>query len=569
MKRILATISTLLFCLTAAAQVDKQVEVTKQYIPKLPQARKLAIEPSGVDTVSIRPEIDYTIQPKAISSALGSERFRPATVTYWEYAPQYPFYLKAGIGYPLASEVDFYASSHRADVGYIMAYGNHLGEFNNIEVENYGGIYNNNAKKMVNRVGVNGGKYIGRYTFGGDVYYKSDIYNRFPQNLEAETPNPAEVNFEDVSLSLNFGDSFADLSKFNFSIYGSADIYNDKSEQWLRTIGTEQTDEFKLQQINADAGVKIARQLGSRGDFAAAIGYEGFYGLQQMKEYKNTILSAELFLGYRSVRHFNIKAGARVSHDNLPMVYNSAKLHILPYLYMGLNMRHDGTFVPYVEFDSKLTNNSYQNLQSINQYILFQANNLDFTALPNSVSYNMRIGLTGHSRNNKFAYKLYANVSFITNSLYWYNYSQAFFDVKADSENIASIFASLEYKPISSLFISAKANAILYEELGDLMNGKPKFEANLNFRYTHRKFAIGASADFVSATKWSIMDSSDNLSTLKYPSYIDLSANFDWMISKTFTLYIEGRNLANADIYHLPLYKEYGTGALIGIKVQF
>ena len=73
MRKIILTIAALCVALTALAQVEREVEVTKQYVPKLPPARKMDMTPDRVDTVSIRPEIDYTIAPKSFASALTSE----------------------------------------------------------------------------------------------------------------------------------------------------------------------------------------------------------------------------------------------------------------------------------------------------------------------------------------------------------------------------------------------------------------------------------------------------------------------------------------------------------------
>ena len=86
--------------LSASAQVTKQVEVTKDYAPEIGTAHKMDIAPNMVDTITLRPEIDYTITPRSFASALGTHRFKPATVTYWEYNRNYPFYLKLGAGYP-------------------------------------------------------------------------------------------------------------------------------------------------------------------------------------------------------------------------------------------------------------------------------------------------------------------------------------------------------------------------------------------------------------------------------------------------------------------------------------
>ena len=57
--------------------------------------------------------------------------------------------------------------------------------------------------------------------------------------------------------------------------------------------------------------------------------------------------------------------------------------------------------------------------------------------------------------------------------------------------------------------------------------------------------------------------------TIDYPAYVDLSLSFDWFVGNRCTIYVEGRNLANAKIYNWALYKEYGIGALAGVKIQF
>ena len=113
----------------ADAQVAKQVEVTKAYVPEVAEAMKLPIEPNMVDTVKMRPEIDYSISPKVYSTSMSTHSFKPATVTYWEYNRPKNFYVKAGVGYPLNTVGDAYASVHRERVGYLLAYVNHHGEY--------------------------------------------------------------------------------------------------------------------------------------------------------------------------------------------------------------------------------------------------------------------------------------------------------------------------------------------------------------------------------------------------------------------------------------------------------
>lgn len=124
-----------------AAQVEKQVEVTKAYVPRVGSAAKLPVEPDMTDTTRIRPEIDYTITPLSLQTTLTTRPIRPATVTYWEFNRPQPFYLKAGAGYPLNSVLDFYASTQNPSTGYLIGYVNHEGRYADIE-NDFGGKYN-------------------------------------------------------------------------------------------------------------------------------------------------------------------------------------------------------------------------------------------------------------------------------------------------------------------------------------------------------------------------------------------------------------------------------------------
>ena len=57
--------------------------------------------------------------------------------------------------------------------------------------------------------------------------------------------------------------------------------------------------------------------------------------------------------------------------------------------------------------------------------------------------------------------------------------------------------------------------------------------------------------------------------TISYPAYVDLGLMFDWYVSKQWTIFVEGKNLANANIYQWANYRQYGIAGMVGVKVQF
>ena len=552
--------------LVATAQVTREVEVVKEYIPKLPPARKLDMATDKQDTVNIRPEIDYTITPNSFTSALSTSKVRPATVTYWEFDKRYPFYLKAGVGYPLATELDVYASTNRADVGYLSGYVNHRGRFSNIKdsytLAGQTFEYDNSAQSMENRIGLNGGKYIGRYTLDGDIYYQSNQYNRYAQP-QVEAQQVPAVNYENFAAAFKFGDSFSDMSKVNFSVYASADYYNDKSNQLL--------DDAKLQQAATAVGAIVGREVATRTLLTLSLGYNGYYGLKSLDSYSDNIISATAMVNFHTKKKLDVRAGLTYSYDNLKGAEGNRKNHIFPHLNLGANLFDNGAFVPYVEVDGELVNNSFQQLQQQNPYVILSAN------VPNTYSYNFRIGFSGNVLKNRLSYRVYADADIVRNALYWTIMQPAYFEATVGKYTVWSINAALEYKPLSTLYFALKAKGMAYKEPAEwtVENHRPAFEGEFNARYTHRKFAVGAVARLVGKTNWSVLESPATSETeavyqsVNYPAYVDLSLVFDWFVGKRCTLYVEGRNLANAKIYHWALYKEYGIGALAGVKVQF
>ena len=573
----------LLVVQTVSAQVAKEVEVVRDFAPKVARAQKKSVTPNMIDTVKLRPEIDYAITPNSFSSTLNTHRFRPAAVTYWEYNREYPFYLKVGAGYPINTVADLYATTHRPDVGYLTGYLNHFGNFSDIKVSDPGfnSEYFNSSQKAQTRAGVSAGRYIGRYTLSGDAYYQTDIYDRYPY-AQSNDYDPREVDFENVAFDVSFGDSFADLSHINFEVTGGFDFYNDKSD--MLRFDSEMTPILtdKFQQISAHGGVRAARNIGKYGVFSIGANYQGYYGLADLASYRNNIISATLKYEHKSFSLLDIKAGVTYLYDDV--AGREVCHHVLPYLYLGLNMRENGGFVPYLELDGKLFNNSYQELQRRNPYVAILGYegmpmmNLQQT-LPNTVQYNLRFGFAGHTRSNKLIYRLYANMAFIENDIYWYNVNRAFFGAELARRNIFSLNGAVEYKPVTSVVLGAQVKGMIYTNFATVKDALPNIEATISARYNHRKFSVGVSADVVGSSNWtaiteyrsgetfrSIVDAGQVVSI---PATVDLGVNLDWYVTDKCTVFAEGGNLANMNIYRWVFYREYGANFTVGVKMQF
>ncbi len=585
MKRYITILIALcVVSLSASAQVTKQVEVTKDYAPEIGSAHKMDIAPNMVDTITLRPEIDYTITPRSFASALGTHRFNPATVTYWEYRRQYPFYLKVGAGYPLNTVGDLYATTHRADVGYLTGYAQHYGQYSKLRYMSIadGNTYKDNrSTQMNNKFGVMGGKYFGRYTLAGDVFYRMDTYHRYPLHNEYAadgTPileyKQRKIDFEDVNLSLSFGDSFADYGHLNFKVYASADFYNDKSANFI-------ADE-RYQQMNVTGGLALAREISKRSALSFDFNYEGYYGLRSLKAYKNSVVGGKLLYRYRSGGLVDLTVGAKVLYDHNPAdAKKQDRWHAFPYVAMSLNINDKGSFVPYVEVDGELQNNSYYSLVRRNPYVAILGGAggslMANTVLPNTELWNVRFGVSGHSASSKFAYRFYANMSFMKNALYWYNINQIFFGVESAKRNIWSLCGAVDYKPISQLLLTAEVKGSLYTNFANVKDALPDVEALLQARYTHKKFTLGLSAELRGKTYWTcvqdkaIFGDREDTFAFETPVWVGLNLYADYHVNKTCTIYAEGNNLLGdvMPTYRWAFYREMGASFTVGVKVQF
>ena len=557
----------------AAAQVEKQVEVTKAYVPKVESASKLAVRPDMTDTTRLRPEIDYTITPLSLRTSLSTRPIRPATVTYWEFNRPLPFYVKAGAGYPLNSVLDFYASSQNPSTGYVVGYVNHEGQY--AKIRNDFGV-KNPSTRMFNRIGAAAGKYLGKHILEGDISYDNRMYHRYgvyaPAGFE-EAFGAGDMNdYGDANLAVRFGDDFQDLGRTNFEVALRGGMFFDHSE-WPGAGD-------KARQTSLEARAKIARGFG-RSSFSLEAGYERLAGQKSISECTQQLIHAALRYGFTGgvVR---LDVGADYYHDKIDGV--DAENYIIPYARLDFNLGTPG-LKPFFEADGAVNPNDFRALTLQNPYVA-ASTWLD----KSSVDYNFRVGVGGSLWRSRLNYRLYAGVSIRDNRLFWtarwnddaenIGFFGAFVPVTA-RQTVTSFNGEIEYRPVSVLKFDLGVHGYLYNDETDLKNGAPSIAGNVGVAYEGRKISFGVKALMQGVRRWSAYAyepaDSHGLFTMlpvvqnpfKAPFAVDLRVNFDWKVSGRVTLFAEGRNLINRDLYDYPWYPELGANCTVGIKANF
>ncbi len=569
-RYLLLTVLCAIAPLGVDAQVEKQVEVTKEYIPSVEQAAKLPVTPDLTDTTQMRPEIGYSVTPVSLNTPLELQPIRPTTVTYWSFNRPLPCYLKLGAGYPLRSVAEFQAATQHPNTGYVVGYLHHEGRY--ADIRNDFGSKNQSAR-MLNRVGGATGLYLGRHLLEGAVSYENRLYHRYGAYAASTAVDPfpvapgARIDYGDADVRIRIGDDFQDLSRVNFDVSVSHSLFFDQTD-WPNNGN-------RPRQASFHASGKIARAFGRR-RFLLAVGYDQFRGRRSIAEFKEHLIHASARYGTER-GSMNLETGIDYYHDRISGTKNQN--YLLPFVRLDFNL---GTqkLRPFFEVDGSVRDNSYRSLTLQCPYVT-PATLLE----KSSVDYNSRLGIRGDLWRNRFSYRLYAAFSVRDHHNYWYAtglYDAAEQTVLAATytlnprqarQTVTSFHGEAEFHPVSSLRMKLGVHGYLYNDELDFGNGAPSFEADFSIRYAVKRVSFEASLSGQTAREWTLLYTdtlgAEGKSTFEAPATMNLRVAFDWKVTGRIGLFVEGDNLLNHRLYRYPWYPEYGANFTAGIKLAF
>lgn len=548
-----------LSAMQGAAQVLKQVEVSKEYAPTVSQAQKLAIIPDMTDTVKMQPEIDYTITPRTYTTSLLTKNFRPATIAYWDYNPHRPFYVRAAVGVPLSSEGDIYLSTHNKDRGYAMVYANHLGDYRNRHSLS-GQKIKDNTTEMSNRVGGRAGLFVGKHTLEVDLFGNSELRHRYPTTGE-------KITYGRMGGKLRFGDDFVDMSRWNFNVEIGGGFFRHKARR--------SEPEAIFSQSNVEVAASVGKVLAGKHLFLIQAGYDGVFGGKELDAYRNNSIMAGLRYGFSRSRT-NLIIGADYYYDKISKSTDSPH-HVMPYLHITWKSATE-RFVPYVEVDGELHRNDFSSLIYENPFFVAE---LPVTpllaAMPNEVRYNGRIGVGGNLGKGFFSYNLSAELSFADDHAYWYASGADYSFVTAYQHSLR-IDGSIKLRPAGWLETELSAGVYAWENYDDFYASRPNFTTALDIRIMTRRIKAGVNLEYAGGVKWmtltpmEVMNTDSSTPAFSYVrtrNTLSLGVNVEWRMSDRIALYAEGRNLTGSNIYEWLGYYYTTPRAMLGVKMTF
>lgn len=565
----------------AQEDLNRSVDVSKDYAPRVERAAKLTIQPQLGDTVTLRPSLEYSVRPRAWMGGFDVMPIRAAQMNAGSYNAQYPLYVKAGGGFPGQTLVDIYATSIRPGASGFGIYANHRAQF--ADLENYYDI-KQSAKSTTNNFGIFGKALFGRLkrlSLSGEVgldYDKWTNYGAFRYSVITGSATGVEGSqtqrYATPRGSVVFGNDFTDLSFINFRLGG--DVYS-------------MTDEFDNIEIGSRVFIEVGRQFGTHRIVVAAgvDTHDGWpkttlIGESGSHEYGSRIANAGV--NYRIVYEgITVGLGGQFAFEN-PTGDDAPdnKIWFLPQV--ELKYAAADEFNAYALIISDISPNSYRNAAAVNPFMFRYPR---FDPQPARITYETRAGFNG-TIGGLFYYNVYAGGGIVKNDMVFKTIIYNMMDGSIQNydnrihldEKRKSLFAGAEFEARlgNGFTVTADGRYDKYDsDTYNAVNYLPKYTASLGVSYNHHdKWHLRAGVRVRGSYEF-LTDMSDlvvqypqfPLFTWEAPTAVDVTLGTDYYLSQRLGVFLEGANLANQKLYPLPFYRGVGINVSAGVKLRF
>lgn len=527
--------------------MERKIEITRQYVPEVGGARKIDFPPRMQDTITLKPEIRYSITPTPWKSVFGTTPISPVGISTAEYRRPYPVYMLLGGGYPAQSALDLYAAfPSRRDVRAGM-YINHYGQWT--KLENEAGFLKN-AAWTENRIGVYTERDFGRRSLDFDF---KGIFNYYVplDKIQTGCIVPPDMFLLLMDASLKFGDAFTDFSRFNYRFGVDAGT-------WLGAYCSG----FGFRgNAFADFGWKAGK-----GAILAGLSFDGWTVGKESDWYVSIV--PEYRLG---MNKWSFSAGLKVYYnafglngfrDGFADKYNKGDhIYVLPKI--NLSYKVADAFTPYITLDGDVGSGSYPLLSGMNPY------SAGSVGRPKSAE--LRGGIRGDAA-SALTYEAYAG--YMIAELPYFIKVQSEFYPRLTPVNMfyAGVEAGLRLPAGFGVTAGARYNS--YNTYGNLWSGGtgsvgvgiPQFtvSAGVSYQYRSRLFAsLGVEVlgrrEFAAA----------GAPVTGVPASVNLKADVEYKTGPRFTIFVKGDNLLNQRIYRYLGYPALGANVLAGVRMVF
>lgn len=565
----------------ARAQViDRQIEVVREYVPDVGNARKLDFTPVTTDTVALKPDINYSITPTPWQGVFEARPIAPVRIDAAEFRPERPFYARLALGLPLQTLADLYATATPGDNTVGGLYLNHYGRWS--KIENDLGV-RERATAVRNVIGAFFEQKFRAKTLSADI---RDDYRFFRDYAGANIDGAGEfgasgrrIRFNDVGISVRFGDAFTDFSRFNYRLGVSASEFSDIENNRYDNVGGF-----------FEAGWRMGE-----GDFTVGLGYSSSWSRTDSERYRDARFALAPKY-YMSANDMRLELGIDLIYNKFIDDYN---LFIFP----DIRLLYDVSpgFVPYFALGGALEEGNIKAISYLNPYSapgMFVRNPSYYSAvlgaygsISPSISYDISLGS-----------KLYDNY------IYYVSEFSLIERLPGQVTRETAVLPVTVSKKTNIFFAEARIEAHIakgltfdlgarYNGVGDVISDNPdydnmtlssslpqfEFDAELKYAYRRKLFlslgigilgqhtfntVIREFRDYDSGTG-EFGDVSASMIRETVPTSVNLKFDAEYRITDRINAFVIGDNLLNRRIYRFAYYPELGINFMLGVKLKF
>ncbi|MDR1983987.1 MAG: hypothetical protein LBQ28_04095 [Prevotellaceae bacterium] len=578
MKKLLSILFLGGFAFSLSAQVNKDVEVTRNYDPAVMDAQKVWYEPTTVaDSSNVRDAFSYSIFPKSSPGNFGLSPISSAKIIDNGNSLPGLGYIRAGIGYQISPLFDFYISNKNAETVLVGFYANHRSFFGKTKLEGKNHIEKVKSDFMNNDLGLFSKFFLDGSTVTLNVdYSRRDLYlyGFDPDIFVNFSPQPILITDDKRAMNLFNGNllwkSDADVGEVFYSLGASYQLFNARDK--LDNVKGETMKENALA-LSGLFGAELEDEVQAVSLAVRAALYNRNDALDTFGN--NILLSALPSWTYKD-DYLTVKLGAQYLLDS----YNSKIKHRVYPAVLASYKIHD-YFTPVIELKGETEVNNFRKLALENNYISFS--NIGFNNTNHKIIgvFSIKGDIEAFSYNVFASYSklehlpLYVNTIIIDALAYVAMDFNSFYTVYSKG-NRTSLGAELSYNDdVFSLYAKAVYNK--YNLKAESINSpystfenpyhKPAFEGNLNLRYKIMDNLV-LTADMRALLKRYAHDNYI-LAERKLKNVYDLGLGAEYLVTNQFSTFLNLANVLNQKYETYSRYQVPGFIVSLGVTYRF
>lgn len=545
--------------------LNQTVQVSREYEARLMTAVKPTLPVRYADSLArFRLRFDYQFSERPYRDLY---EFTPVHFASHQAAGRvvYPtVFANLALAYPWLPEADLYIQPNLGERWSWVVYGNHRSFWGTVpgqSVDLMTGQVSCDADRtvgdrMTNRVGTRGGYAWKR----GEVHVGFDFENnhrtfegaKYSASPETELPDQLSHRFNKLSADLCLRSAQADRRAFYYDV----DLRYIQTRQHMNQTVSGWNDRVLEDLVEGAAEIGMTFE----GDHRVILGVKS---VNSLAAERNGIL--EVVPAYRFERgRWMVDAGMGLAGMYTTSEQDLDLTHFYPKVQAYYEAVRDKLWV-YARLDGENVLNTWSSLFDFNPWMTQGA-----TVLVTHVPVRAKLGAQG-----------------VLWNVFTYNAGLSYADIKNRLTATANLFQPVQYdshvgrlSAMASLLLKTKnveagleltysqyyqeSNKVSQTSFQTLM--APAWEGHAFFRYNLReRFVLSAEADYRS----SVYAQMGKACVCQLPGYLDLQARISYVFNRKMTFYLNGGNLLDAAIQHVPGYLEPGINFGLGVCYKF